>query len=200
MPDVDKAYDISGLILAIGALVVFLATAAVWYTGRERDRQSAERIANANAEAARLRLDLERERAKAAPRALSEAQFNALQELKGQVAEVNVTYEWDNLEAGQFAGQIRTALERAGVKAVMTPAEQNFHWAGNRFAVHLPPDQAKNSPLVKAFTKAGLGGEAGEGLFALFPNSHERQRIDVPIVAIGEKPIEYITKPYYPEK
>jgi hypothetical protein len=143
-------------------------------------------------------LDLERERAKLAPRAITKQQWDALQELKGEVSEVNITYEWGNLEAGQFVGQIQAALKNAGVKAIQTPAEPNFHWSGNMFAIHTKSDTPEHDdPIVAAFTKAGLGGQAGEAIFALFPMSHTLQHIDVPIIAIGERPLEYITKPYF---
>lgn len=82
MGSVDRTYDVAGLLLVIGALVVFAATAVVWYSGRVRDRESTERIAAARRdaatanqmtavlekEAALLRLDLEKERAKTGPK------------------------------------------------------------------------------------------------------------------------------------
>jgi hypothetical protein len=208
MGSVDRTYDVAGLLLVIGALVVFAATAVVWYSGRVRDRESTERIAAARRdaatanqmtavlekEAALLRLDLEKERAKTGPRLLTKEQWDILQQVKGKVAAVNITYVHDSIECGSFAAQIQTALMAAGVKVIQTPAQAGFTWIGNMFAVNVNPGKPEDDPLVGPFIRVGLGGSVGEFLHSFFPLSPQ----DIPVVAIGERPLEYVTKPYFP--
>jgi hypothetical protein len=95
----------------------------------ERANVAAERAASLEKDAAQLRLDLERERAKTDARILTESQYNILQELRGKVTRVNISWE-RNTECAFFANQIIQALDAAGIEMRVYFAPAGMVWTG----------------------------------------------------------------------
>lgn len=163
--------------------------------GQARERASAadERAASLEKDAAQLRLDLEKERAKTDPRVLTESQYNILQELRGIVTRVNISWE-PNTECASFAAQIMRALGAAGIEMRVYPAPAGMVWTGVIVtAPDIPGLAYTDQPLIKTLHKAELWGGGGSSL--LIPDAPA----DTPMILVGEKYVMFGDKlPFSP--
>jgi hypothetical protein len=163
--------------------------------GQARERASAadERAASLEKDAAQLRLDLERERSKTDARILTERQYNILQELRGKVTRVNISWEL-NTECAFFANQIIQALDAAGIKMRVYFAPAGMLWTGVLVtAPDIPGVAYTDQPLIKTLHKAELW--AGGGSSQFIPDAPA----DIPMIAVGEKYVPYSGKlPFFP--
>jgi hypothetical protein len=126
-------------------------------------------------------------------RSWTEAQFDAIQEVKGKVTDVGVLPEKGCLECGIFAGYIEIALNAAGVKLHIDNSLELFPASGILIILPEGSDLGKN-PLVIAFKNAGL---------TPFSKFHIRSqwssvRTDIPVILVGEKFPQPAEFPYFP--
>jgi len=128
-------------------------------------------------------------RTQTAARPWSEAQFDAIQEVKGKITDVGIYPEKGCLECQLFSEHIELALHAAGVQI---HEDDNLDWmTGTGVMVWLPEPAEENDPLVKALKDAGLNpGSAGFSQPNLSP-----VRTDIRVIFVGEK---FPTLPGFP--
>jgi hypothetical protein len=161
----------------------------------ESEKAKAE-AAKANEHAAQLALDLEKERRKTAPRPWTKEQFDAIQSMKGQIAAVAVLAQKDCVECGVLAHHLVTAFHEAGAEIYVEPS-LNLG-SGTGIFVYSPPgiSAPENDPVFVALKRAGLNP-----IWLRLDEQHEKQysiRIDIPIIIVGERFLQYLEFPYFP--
>jgi hypothetical protein len=147
--------------------------------------------AKANERAAELELALTKEREKNSPRVWKKEQFDALQALRGTVADVGVISQRNCLECRSFANHIELALHQAGVQLYGDDTLDPIQLTG--IAVYLPHDENfDTSPLVLALRAAELNPAVMRHV------DTSQMRIDIPVIVVGEKPVPYFAMPFFP--
>lgn len=181
-----------------GAMVVIGVAAEVlgdWfsepYQKKVEDARKLE-IAQLTERAAQLSLDLEKERQKTAPRAWTKEQFEAIQTLKDQVPAVGIISKRDCIECQLLADHLMTAFRSAGAEIYGDPSLDAFA-NGTGISVFLPPGSSLTEhPIVAALTAANFHPAA------MYLQKHWPMRLDIPVIAVGEKFPQYLEFPYFP--
>ena len=163
-------------------------------------RETDEMVAQANAHAAEAneraatadlaRMELER---KLAPRELTQDQFDALQELKGQFEIINVAYETD-AETWWFANSIISALVAAGIRVGQFRRAAEVHSFGTLLyepgALKVP---IKEGVLAAIFRKVGLFASLA---LISHPPPDIAAPLDAPLIIVGGRFILPPSRPY----
>ena len=165
---------------ALAAVFVVAATAGVIAVQRREAAASAEKIEllrNAN-----LRLE-----ASITPRSLTKEQFDAIQELRGKIAAVNVCSETD-AKSYWFSQQVAIALQKAGIKVLGYERGPGVHSTANilydEHAFTNPNGKpTAGEPLTSVLAKAGI---MTGSLLARMP-SDVHAPADIPMILIGGK-------------
>lgn len=212
-PSLDWAswiFDRASFVL-IGSLIVgAAATVAMVWMGIVKEHHwdllresAAERIAsvqleaaNANERAAELKLGLEKEISKRRGRSLTKQQFDAIQELKGKMDRVSLTFQEGSLESMSFAFSLIDALRAAGIHVQSFISPLGTAWT--EVVLYLPSKGKLNDeflatqPIVSAFARANLGGSYADIRFAPVRSEARNPELplDIPLIAVGEKAIE----------
>lgn len=123
----------------------------------------------------------------------AKAQFDAIQEVKGQVTDVGVSPEKDCLECRMFADHIELALHSAGVRI---HGDDSLDWMrGTGIMVWLPQgSNLVSDPLIKALSDAGLN----PGATHHNPPEWSQVRTDIPVIFVGERWVPFSSFPYSP--
>jgi hypothetical protein len=150
-------------------------------------------LAEAIERAANAELVTERLRSQMAARALTREQYEAFQELRGKLADVNIMFGRE-AEMFAFAMQIFTALNAAGVRVrlletpegMISPIGLQFWLPSNEF------DLGNAHPLVAAFEKGGMK----TGIVAPIESVSFAVPRDIPTVWVGAKELNWNALPY----
>jgi len=147
--------------------------------------EAKERAANSQLELAKLQIQM-------LPRRLDEAQYNALQTLKGKVEEIIIT-STTNFEAARFADQIAQTLANAGLKVRVWPQRLGQVWSEIYIVIPEPVEDYASEPLYAAFKNAGLSVGCGDRSKVSLGDIPK----NIPVIMVGEKaPIRPTTPPY----
>jgi hypothetical protein len=127
-------------------------------------------------------------------RSWTEAQFDAIQEIRGKVPGVGVFAERNCLECSMFADYIEIALHTAGVELY---GDDTLDWLhGTGIHVSLPQgSDLSNDPLLVILRKAGLNPAASFHI----KSEWSRVRTDIPVIFVGEKFPLIAEFPFYPK-
>src|SRR5574340_318342 len=155
----DTIYTWSNVLLVLVAILAFIGTAGVFWSGGVREKFADERIsaneaetAKAKAETAKALLEQERLKSLMTWRRVSPAQAQQISSvLKGTHLELWLAWVGDDPEATVFRGDLEAVLSAAGVKTK--------YFSGYARAVGLSVKggtSAERQLLLKAFHAAGL--------------------------------------------
>jgi hypothetical protein len=150
-----------------------------------------ERAATLEKEGAQLRVDLGKARAQAAFRPWTRQQFDAIQEIKGVVTDVGIVVKKGCIECLSFSTHIELALHEADVHLYGDIEGYDMEWMGVQVYIP-PPSDIIAHPLIKVLTKAGLDPVGT----SYIDSSHFKS--DIPVIMIGDKPMEMISVPFQP--
>ena len=160
VPKLGAVLVILGVASELGLHVLSSQTvSAIRGIQKTRDGMQQERIETLNKQTAVLQLDLEREKEKRGARILKKAQYDILQELKGKIRAINIT--WGNdIESSAFAHQIIIALMNAGIDVKIYMPAADIKITGI-FVFKDNMQDIDSDPLLNALHRADLYGGNG---------------------------------------
>lgn len=164
----------------------------------ELQRRSEEKAAEFNLLAARANerakhaeMELVKLQAQLAPRELTKAQYDRLQQLKGEVSAINITTPSDQ-DAVQFSAQIAHALADAGIVVKICAQRLAMTWPELYVALPRPSTDYAAEPLYRAFREAGFSVGCGPRTQAPMADLPP----DVPVLMVGEKAKRFSKPPF----
>jgi hypothetical protein len=158
-----------------------------------------EQAADLEKQATNLRIELEKERTSTSARSLTKEQFDAIQEIKGNVTDVGIIVQDKCLECRSYAIQIELALNEAGVTLHGEDVWLGENWEGVKVYIPTPQNAPNageillNHPLEKALTNGAIPHHVSNLL-----NCAECRK-DIPVIEIGDIQRELLTMPYAPK-
>ena len=136
---------------------------------------------------------LDAERAKTAARPWTEAQFNALQDVKGTIKDVGLLWQSHCTECMLFAEHIDIALVAAGVQLYGFHEFDCGFSSSTGIIVWLPVGSNLSAhPLMAALGKAELNP------LSVYAGDFSKIRTDIPVICVGERFPTLLTMPYQP--
>jgi hypothetical protein len=178
----------------ISALILIAGLAGEGITQPNTNAANPKLVAFANRETAQLSTDLEKERNKTSARPWSQAQFDAIQEIKGSVTDVGILWADRCFECQMFGTDIETALHSAGAQIYGAHPSEPMGANSSGIFLKLPvgSDQ-ENHPLVVALRKAGLNPSVSYHI-----PEFSKIRTDIPVIFVGERFPSILSMPYQP--